>query len=340
MRIGQNPAKYGLPAYSPKEVGVGVLTHIPSLDGYFKDLLDVLTLQIASLHRNTGVSFDLCVFDNGSAPEVRTRLQSLQEQGWITWLVLSRENMGKTGAMNWMLMAMPNEWLVFADGDVLFRPGWWEETQRIFQAFPEAAMVSAQPAFFDVLRRKSQDQFTQQDQYEVVYQVLEEAVREEYARGLGRAVKELPYLEKPLQILRAKGTAAVLGATHMQFTTRKAFVRELFPLPSSFALNRDEDRVLHQRVEERGWLQLSTLRNYVLHMGNRIDRNLLEEVEAMGLQQILSPPQRSRIAIEGKGLKHREALRFLVMLSRFPGVDALARRLYNFLYSYFALRNK
>ena len=54
--------------------------------------------------------------------------------------------------MNWILAALPNEFIGFSDGDVLFRPGWLEKSLEILQAFPTAGLVSVQPCLFDVLK--------------------------------------------------------------------------------------------------------------------------------------------------------------------------------------------
>ena len=144
MRQGQNPAKMGLPAYQPKRLGLALLSYIPSQTGYFAQSLDVLRYQIASIHHTTK-EFDLLVFDNGSCPEVQEELHTLQQKGLIHFLMLSRFNVGKTGALNWILAALPNEFIGFSDGDVLFRPGWLEKSLEILQAFPNAGLVSVQP---------------------------------------------------------------------------------------------------------------------------------------------------------------------------------------------------
>ena len=61
-------------------------------------------------------------------------LFELQHQGDIQWLILSRENLGKTGAQNWIFSAMPNEWIAYTDSDVLFRKGWLEASREIIRA--------------------------------------------------------------------------------------------------------------------------------------------------------------------------------------------------------------
>ena len=121
MRTGQNPSKSGIPAYKPKQIGIALLVYIPFLDGYFKHSLEILRFQIASLYENTKHQFDLLVFDNGSCSEVINTLSDLHDDRQIEWLVLSKHNLGKVGAWNWIFGSMPNELICYADSDVLFR---------------------------------------------------------------------------------------------------------------------------------------------------------------------------------------------------------------------------
>ena len=103
MRTGRNPAKSGLEAYTPKELGVALILYIPSQDGYFANALEIFKMQIASLKAATFQPYDLLVFDNGSCVRaVVNALQELYKAGEITWLVLSRHNIGKAGAWNWI----------------------------------------------------------------------------------------------------------------------------------------------------------------------------------------------------------------------------------------------
>jgi len=51
---------------------------------------------------------------------------------------------------------MPNDWICYSDGDMFFRPGWLENSVAIFEAFPTAGLVFAQPTLFDTLRGTGQ----------------------------------------------------------------------------------------------------------------------------------------------------------------------------------------
>jgi hypothetical protein len=75
----------------------------------------------------------------------------------------------------------------------------------------------------------------------------------------------------PVAAHRASGCQAVIGATHMQFLAHRAVLQAALPLPATLGLSPEEDQVLDRRVDERGYLHLSTLEPYVYHMGNQVD---------------------------------------------------------------------
>jgi glycosyltransferase involved in cell wall biosynthesis len=295
MRVGRNPAKAGIPAYSPRPLGVALLVYIPDQQGYFANALEIFKIQVESLYKATPQGFDLLVFDNGSCPPVVQSLQELQAAGRIDWLVLSRHNMGKAGAWNWFFSSMPNELICYADSDVLFRPGWLEASQRVLKAFPRAGMVSAQPNFFDVLDgRGTAHQALQADaRFQFGELRPPTAVVDEYCFGIG-ADEELSqrFHNQALPYLRDthSGVQAVLGASHMQFLIPRQVARQVAPLPASKGLLRAETISLDHKVDELGYLHLSILENYVFHMGNSFTEKLLNELRQAGLNQPASAP--------------------------------------------------
>lgn len=342
MRKGQNPAKMGLPAYQPKRLGLAFLSYIPSQEGYFAQSLGILKYQVASIHHATQ-EFDLLIFDNGSCPEVQEELRRMQASGFIHFLLLSRFNVGKTGALNWILAALPNELIGFADGDVLFRPGWLEKTLEIRQAFPNAGLVTAQPCFFDILRGTGRAHLSLANnvRYHLVDQCLDSSVVEEYGRGTGLTAKQIEGIKKtPSHVVeeRKTGVRAVIGASHMQFVLSREIARRVIPLPSSFALHKDEDAVLNRNIDQADFLHLSTLEAYVYHMGNRLDETTLEEIRRMGLDEILrhSPAIHTAPHYVQVRPSKRRAIQVLSRLARIPIFKKTLQRLYNFLFEYYA----
>jgi glycosyltransferase involved in cell wall biosynthesis len=286
MRIGQNPAKTGLTAYRPHRLGVAVLTYIPSQSGYFTETLEILRYTLASLHKNTAEEFDLLVFDNGSCQKVRQELNDLQAQGWIDWLILSSHNLGKTGALNWIFSAMPNELVCYTDSDVYFRPGWFEHSLEILEAFPKVGFVAAQPCFFDLFKGggKACKALLKTPSFEILERDAAQDAFDEFVRGVNaEPASAQKTILKRWQVAhrRSDGREAVIGATHMQFLARREVFGCILPLPARYALSREDDYFINAGIDEAGYLQLSTLRPFVYHMGNTLDAFIRPEVERL-----------------------------------------------------------
>ena len=332
MRKGQNPAKDKLPAYRPPRLGIALLVYVPSLAGYYEHALEILKYQLASLHASTGEDFDLLVFDNGSCAEAQAELERLQAAGWIDFLVASRHNLGKIGALNWILAAMPNELICYADSDVLFRPGWLEASLKILEAFPKPGMVSAQPCLDDVLRGAgTAHRLLEKDpRFEVESRLLDPQVVAEYALGVGlppERVEKLKGTRARVATARQAGVQAVLGATHMQFIIPRVVAQEVIPLPVTYGLGRQEDRNFDLQVDRAGALHLSTLEAYVWHMGNVPDEKTLAEVRSLGLPELLDLPARRQAPV------HKNLfMRLLRRLARLPLLRGAFYRLYNLLF--------
>src|ERR1035441_3087983 len=99
MRIGQNPEKEGGKVRNPKRARLVVPVYIPDESGYFGEASKVLRLCLESLHLTSAKSLSVSVVSNGCAAEVVTHLERMFSLGWIDQLVLSRWNLGKTGAI-------------------------------------------------------------------------------------------------------------------------------------------------------------------------------------------------------------------------------------------------
>jgi glycosyltransferase involved in cell wall biosynthesis len=324
-RIGQNPAKLGMQAYQPKKLGLATITYIPSQEGYFRDSLAILKLTLESLHRNTSEPFDLLVFDNGSSAAIQKELVELQHQGVIDWLILAGKNLGKTGAQNWIFSVMPNEWIGYTDSDVLFRKGWLDASREIIAHFPDAGMVGAQPCFFDVLKGKGLAHLPVRSKagYQIMPYIPEENVTTEYCRGVNTTPElSAKYHAAQLGLVKVKkdGFQTSLGASHMQFLIPAELARRIIPLPYRSGLSQEEDRQLDLRIDQNGKLHLSTLKPYVVHMGNVLDDWVIGLASDAGLKRGEWAQNDGKTAMSGRtyGLgwlaRHAGSRRWLVRL--------------------------
>jgi len=228
---------------------------------------------VESLHatRDPAHPYDVMLFDNHSCAEVRTYLQEASAQGKIQFLVLSDTNIGKIGAWNYMFGAAQGQYVVFSDGDILFRPGWLQASLELFETFPNVGMVTARPyrasqnyskATFEWARRQGEGLLEEGSfmDWETAWEhfrsvgVSEDQARQDYSKGRDY---RLTYRNK----------TAFIGAGHYQFMSRRDMLKKIIPLPSEQPMR--GERGLDIAIDNLGCLRLTTGKAYVLHMGNR-----------------------------------------------------------------------
>ncbi len=336
MRKGQNPAKAGVAAHPPARLGIATLVYIPLQQGYYERALEIFKIHLASVHQYTHEEFDYWVFDNGSCPEVKRELEKLHEAGQIGTLMLSEYNLGKTGALNQMLAAMPNEWICFADSDMLFRPGWLEACRKIDESFANCGMLGAQVVFPDWEVDKGNTQFRQTAAAHLVFsqESAPEWVVTEYCRARG-ATPERTQVYRNMALDKVRNTqtgveAYLGGNSHQQFLARQAVLREILPLPSGLQLSREQDTYQDRRIDELGYLHLTTCVPYLYHMGNTIDPEIEPEIKRLALDV---PPS---LGQPKAAQKSNLLWKILVRLKEIPLARRILLRLYSNLYEIFS----
>jgi glycosyltransferase involved in cell wall biosynthesis len=339
MRLGQNPAKSGIKSFKPANLGIALLSYIPNQEGYFSDALKILEIQIQSIRKHTSGNFNIFVFDNGSSIDVHGQLVKLQQDNKIDWLFLSRMNLGKAAALNWIFTSMPNEWICYSDSDVFFREGWLEASMRIHDSFPNVGVVTGQPVFFENLPSESKALLKARSSgIQIARRRHSEDITKEYALGIGAdeaLFKKLSNSDFPALISSEGKITAFSGSCHMQFLAKKAVIRNIFPLPANFALSTEEDREFDFRLDQSELLRLSTDKPFVFHMGNRIDPEHEQEIESVFSDGI-------NIGETNSTLTHKKNLlwRLLVVLSRNALINRMFKRLYLNLFELYSLEKK
>jgi len=276
-RVGQNPARFIEKVAQPSTITVTVVNCIPFTSGYYEQSLDVLKACLNSIHENTPESHDLMVFDNHSCREVRQYLQEAYEQGVIQYLLLSDKNIGKLGAWNFLFGAAQGQYVVFSDGDILFRPGWLSASLELFETFPNVGMVTARPFRTQEKYSTATIEWARNQQPDVVLEegclldwetywehgrsigADENTSRESYPKGVDY---RLTYYEK----------MAYIGAGHFQFMAPRALLQKIIPLPSDQPMR--GERALDFAINDMAYLRLNTEKTYVYHMGNRLPGSL------------------------------------------------------------------
>jgi len=288
MRRGINPTKRsGLRSHRPARVGILSLNYIPSLFGFFEQSLEVLEVHLKSL-RFTAADAEIWVFDNGSCSEAQTLLGDLYTQGIVDQLVLSHYNWGKSAVVQWGLQALPHEFIVFTDGDILFFPKWLEKALEIFEAYPETSMAGVFPVFFrDTSIKEMQEMtinkcrkhyicagFAAANALHFPFQIVHPAPAESlemFLLDIGAGFDPLKTPHRWAMAVHKGGPIEVsIGVRDFLFVLRREKARCLPQAPTEQALS-PYNEWIHYLMAERGGLQLSTFQPYVRHMGNSLD---------------------------------------------------------------------
>ena len=249
------------------------------LEGYWKDGLKVLELCVWSMRESTGVPFDLMVLDNGSCAEAQSALLDYQRKGWIQFLILSRENLGKVGAWNLLFAGAPGKVVAFCDSDVYFMKDWLAESLHILRAFPEAGIVTAQPIAGGDLAITRNGTAILKSNAVVARQglLIPESYLRTHIEALGAPSGEY---ERRMQnrndlLVERDSVKAYATASHFQFVTRRQVLEKLFPVEAELPLGGDLQ--FDNEMLDLGWWRLSTEKYLAHHMGNRLP-NLKAEI--------------------------------------------------------------
>jgi glycosyltransferase involved in cell wall biosynthesis len=271
MRKGQNPAKFIKQVARPERVTVAVLNYIPFLSGFYEKMPDVLKMCLNSIWENTDVPYDLMVFDNGSCQEVRDYLVQAAGQGKIQYLLLSEKNLGKGGAWNIIFEAAPGEIIAYTDNDAYFYPGWLSKSLEILDAFPKVGMVTSRPF-------RSPEQYsshtiewasTTPEANLERGQFLTWEVFRDFVMSLGNSEEQTrQWYETGDGDIRVtyRGICAHVGASHWQFISRKAILKEFLPFDMTRPMG--QVRMLDERINAAGYLRLMTSEPLAQNMSN------------------------------------------------------------------------
>ncbi|RPH61160.1 MAG: glycosyltransferase family 2 protein [Chloroflexi bacterium] len=297
MRKGQNPAKFVKEVAKPQRITVAVLNYIPFLSGFYAEALDVLKASLESMRNESGLPFDLMIFDNGSCPEVRDYLVSEKEAGRIQYLILSEKNMGKGGAWNVILAGAPGEIIAYADSDILYYPGWLARSVELLETFPKVGMVTARPFRTNPEFHTATRAWAQQNAALEEGQFIPWETFWEFNRSLGQdevenrkiyaetvdyrlsfpkgddvraTAKQSPVEQETAAPQKQRlAVTAYAGASHWQFVAYKSILAQFLPFDMDKPMG--QVKQLDQRMNAAGYLRLMVSDPLVMNLSNTTD---------------------------------------------------------------------
>lgn len=285
-RIGMNPMRGQKIDRSPARITLAVLTYLPQEIGYFEHRFDVTRLCIESLIANTPQPYDLMVFDNGSCSLMTDYLLGLLNTNKIQYLILSRCNVGKLNALQSIFKIAPGEIVAYTDDDVFFLPGWLEEHLKILENYPNVGLMTG---FYirSHMRYATQtlEQFAERDDVHIEQgNLVPFEVEEHYAENMGRTWNQYQAEVEGLQDIRYyfKSLPALASAGHHQFVAYRDIALKALP-------QERDDHLMGKmvefeiRVDELGYLRLSTNEPVTRLLGNIVNSKILEEARTFGI---------------------------------------------------------
>jgi len=305
---GKNPLKRVQLERRDVQVTITTTVYIPELNGYWEQSLDVLKVCLGSLIKNTPQPYDLVVFDNNSCEDVRTYLLGLSNDSHITSLILSNTNIGKAAAVNRMFAAAETEFIVYTDCDVLFHPGWLEESLRVMTTFDRVGIVSGRPwrpmGESDEAIWRVNAELAEKGTGITVERgdLIPRHVLDEHSKSIGLPVPEIrPDAFEDMKITK-NGVSAFTFGSHFQYTTRKSVIRDVGPLGVGESGLSKAERLWDENITAQKYLRLTLEKPLVYHIGNTLyeeDSEVLRKLSEQSVQTPIDPQARPHDVLAG-----------------------------------------
>jgi cellulose synthase/poly-beta-1,6-N-acetylglucosamine synthase-like glycosyltransferase len=223
MRLGLSPAKSEgqLPPYGRHRVIVPI--YIPHREGYFKDALEILRLCLESLTRTTTDKATITLISNGCMAEAIEMMQEYFRDGKVDQLIIHRQNRGKVDAVVSAMRGCFEELLTVSDCDVLFRPGWLEAVEQVFEHFPEAGVVSPVPSPSGIWLHTSATLPEAWLRGQIAFEkIVPESDLDRFSKSIGRPDLFGPQHKAIQTLVVRNGFKACVGCGHFVATFRRS----------------------------------------------------------------------------------------------------------------------
>lgn len=272
MRIGKNPAKGTQIEVDDAYHRIIIPVYIPKLEGFFKESLSVLKLCLTSLYTTVHSKTKISVASNGSCKEVNDFLGKELEALRIDELYIIKTSIGKINSIFKVMNTVKESIVTVSDADVLFSSGWQNEVEQVYLDYPKVGMVcpfSYSKGFRELTANIYFDNFF--NKKIKIDKITNPAALEHFAKSIDNENFYSEIHKKYGIIYQEKGKSKVLiGAGHFVATFKRDVFEPYSFQPQLRKLANGERQFLDTPPVACGLWRVSTLNNFVYHMGNTI----------------------------------------------------------------------
>lgn len=270
-RIGRNPAKSVKGVPTPNKVTVAIVFYAPDLNGYFKESIEVFSLSLESLYKNSDVDFDLIVFDNNSCQKAQKYLTEQYDNGKIQYLILSDKNVGKVAAMNFLFASSPGDYIAFSDSDIYFHPKWMSKSIEIINNIPDVGTVTGcplrrSPTYYSNTMKIAKNNNLKIDVGQFIPEEWMKKHWENSGINFNDYIKTISG-EDDYRII-FKNISSYANSGHFQFMISKSTANKIMPIPVTGLIGKNE--LLFDKAIDKHFMRLATTERLTEHIGNSL----------------------------------------------------------------------
>ncbi|MFP4845643.1 glycosyltransferase family 2 protein [Winogradskyella sp. PE311] len=275
MRVGMNPQKQSKKIKLQCQHRLIIVVFIPSLEGYYTNVLEVFKLCLDSAITTTNSNCAITVVNNASCNEVSEYLEDKLNSAVVDTVIHHHKNIGKIDALIGAARASREPIITIADVDILFKQGWQNETENIFAHIKNVASVSPIPC----------RNFKNYETSSTLNKILVGNVKFQYQpipENFDAHNKFLDSFHWKLEtdeqikwpVIEYDGVKALVGSGHQILSMRRELFFSTVPEEPSLILvgNNSEFLYCDQPINYSGGMRLATYNNYAFHMGNTVEK--------------------------------------------------------------------
>lgn len=275
MRVGQNPLRNS-PAESFKDVVLCMVTHLPNLEGYHAERLEVVQTCLKSMVEHANMDHSLAIWDNGSCDLFREWAQDELRPD----VFIQSFNAGKTaGRTSLVRMIPPKKIVCYSDDDIYFYPDWLAPQIDLLKNFPNVASVTGYPVRTAFRWGCNNTKAWAANNGELESgKLIPKQWEDDFAVSIGRDPQwHKDYTEKDIDFrVTYKGRQAYCTSHHCQFIAWSEVVSRVLSFDNRAM---GDERIFDDVLDQLG-LRLATTQRYTRHIGNVIHDELRQEIEA------------------------------------------------------------